>query len=217
MDDTQLTFVTHSPVYHVGALDADRPQTYSYEGGGLSVSTHPDAWREIADSVSGHTYELTNESARFVLADDRLERQARAWCLDNGFVTATTGYRASTVDPEVGERRYWLFEDRPSAAAQVFGHPEGCVEPVPTLALDDRGRAYTVEVFAFDWSTDPDPMDVRDLTLVWFAEHALDVDGVWWADRLDPAACSAPRGVIFQSRLDAWTVDPGGSGSRGQN
>jgi hypothetical protein len=46
---------------------------------------------------------------------------------------------------------------------------------------------------------------IRGLTPVWHAE-AHDYDGVWWNEDLSPANYSAPRGVIFQSRLDEWTI-----------
>jgi len=39
-------------------------------------------------------------------------------------------------------------------------------------------------------------------------ETSSDVDGAWWNEELDPAALSAPRGVIFQTKLPEWGVYP---------
>jgi hypothetical protein len=33
-----------------------------------------------------------------------------------------------------------------------------------------------------------------------------DLDGVWWNERLDPDALSAPRGVLLPHALGRWTV-----------
>ena len=35
-----------------------------------------------------------------------------------------------------------------------------------------------------------------------YAEEELEADGMWWEERFDPCALSAPRGVIFNSHLD---------------
>lgn len=45
---------------------------------------------------------------------------------------------------------------------------------------------------------------VGDMLCVAYADH-LGFDGVWWKETLDPAAISAPRGVIIESRVSEWT------------
>lgn len=56
------------------------------------------------------------------------------------------------------------------------------------------------------------PDDATDALLIaWahaqtFGEQPL--DGVWWDEHLDPAAYSAPRGLIFRDRLGDWRAAP---------
>ena len=49
-----------------------------------------------------------------------------------------------------------------------------------------------------------------------YAEDVLDLDGVWWNDELDVSAYSAPRGVIFASKMGAWTATRIPEGSEGK-
>lgn len=45
-----------------------------------------------------------------------------------------------------------------------------------------------------------------DLLLTIFVEKTTNYDGIWWNDRLDVLDYSAPRGVIFNSKLNNWIV-----------
>lgn len=195
-------FEYKSPVYHVGNLDEDRdPPRYSYEGTGLSVSEHPDAWRTIARDVTGDTYELSNPDSEFYVLDP-LELPVNEhinWCVDTDFITETTGYHVET----------------PNGFVQFYDHDEAkqeadAYDTVPherTLyALGDRGRRYWEH--AFTSSPDSaDPLGVEALLPVWFGQFALDVDGVWWNNTLAPHDYSAPKGVIFQSQLQNWETE----------
>lgn len=54
-------------------------------------------------------------------------------------------------------------------------------------------------------------LDCFDHLLVVYGEEETDYDGVWWEDEY--GHMSAPRGVIFPSRLEAWKkreIDRGG-------
>ena len=45
-----------------------------------------------------------------------------------------------------------------------------------------------------------------DLLLTVYVENETDYDGIWWNDELDVSKYSAPRGVIFNSKLKEWSV-----------
>jgi hypothetical protein len=44
----------------------------------------------------------------------------------------------------------------------------------------------------------------EDFALLAYAEDVIGLDGLWWQDRYSPRRLSAPRGVIFSSRLSEW-------------
>lgn len=204
--------VSHPIVYHVGDLDAARDKSrYSNEGTALSVSLHPDAWRQIARDVSGTTYELHNPGAVFYEADPTGPRDdILDWIVDNGYAERVTGWRGEWHDPAIDETRYVLSYDEEHARveSQADVRADAHVEETTVLKLANRGRDYWEEAFTLS-PDEAGPLHVRQLAPVWYACNALDVDGVWWPERLDPANHSAPRGAIFQDVLDKWTVTEG--------
>ena len=49
-------------------------------------------------------------------------------------------------------------------------------------------------------------LDVSDIITEIYAEQVLDYDGIYWDEILDVASYSAPRGVIFNSKLPSFDV-----------
>jgi hypothetical protein len=67
---TESSAVTLKKLYHVGSLNVENKRDHSYEGAGLSVSTHPDAWRKIARGhVTGDTYQAVKPNNKFLNAN----------------------------------------------------------------------------------------------------------------------------------------------------
>lgn len=199
-------------VYHVGDLDGERPsRSFSNEGGELSVSEHPDVWRRISHA-HGTTYELTRPDAEFYEADPTGPRDVvREWCRANGYVHETRAWKGVWYDPEIDDNTYIIKFSRETARreAQVDVREDAHVESTTALTLAERGRAYWSAAF----NSEPqaaDPVQVAALAPIWYAHDALDVEGVWWPERLSPENYSAPRGAIFQDRLDGWEISPVG-------
>jgi hypothetical protein len=206
--------VTRSPAWHLGDLSGDREMPYiSYEGKGVSISTHPDVWEDILrrdgsiTTEEPNTYRLENPNAEFYFVDPTnvLEKE-REWAIEHGFVTEQAGYRVSytTVSDEPA---YLLFYDKDAAQAEADAR-EGTLEPSDVLYLDTHGEAYWEEAFKQPL-LEAEPVVIEGLLPVWYAEHH-GYDGVWWDEALDPSNFSAPRGVIFQSSLDNFetTIEP---------
>lgn len=197
-----------SPVYHVGDLAGDREKPHtSHEGKGVSVSVHPHAWEQImrGDGTSTHeiltTYELTNQDPEFYFIDP-LETLTveREWCLDKGFVAFEQGYRV-TYENGTGETAYMEFHSKETAKLEAKSHG-GEYEQTEILTLGPEGVKYWMDAFRQP-PVNADPVLINGLTPVWYAE-ANGYDGVWWDEAYDPSNYSAPRGVIFQSKFDAW-------------
>lgn len=215
--ETSLTHgqtITRSPVWHLGDLSGDRAKPYiSYEGKGISVSTHPDVWEDILrrdGSISTDTpatYRLENPSADFYFVDptDDLGKE-RKWAIGHEFVSEQPGYRVSyTALTE--EPAHLLMDDKETARAEADARG-GTLEPADVLHLDVHGQTYWETAFKQP-PLEADSVVINGLLPVWYAEHH-GYDGVWWDEKLDPANFSAPRGVIFQSSLSNFetTIDP---------
>lgn len=197
-------------VCHVGDLTGAREQpTISYEGRGVSVSHHPEVWTRIlrcsGDSTVGNatTYKLVNESGRFfeaVPGGDPRDRVVE-WCIANEYVSEQDGYEV-TWERDGVEHRMQFYEERRARREAAEEGRELCETTLLTLAAE--GERYWEESFR-QVPCEAEPLVIRDLTPVWFAEHH-GFDGVWWDEELSPDDFSAPRGVIFQSSLSGWDI-----------
>lgn len=200
--------VSISPVYHIGDLSGTREKPYtSHEGKAVSVSVHPSTWKQI---VVGHgdstqndltTYKLTNPDSEFYFVNPAepltVEKQ---WCIDNGFVAVEQGYRVS-FENRTGETAYMEFSSEETAKIEAESH-QGEYEETEILTLGPEGVKYWMEAFQQP-PVDADSILISGLTPLWYAKEK-GYDGVWWDEAYDPANYSAPRGAIFQSKLNTW-------------
>ena len=46
-----------------------------------------------------------------------------------------------------------------------------------------------------------------DLLTTFYVEQVLNWDGIYWDDRYDPYDYSAPRAVIFNSKLNSFQIE----------
>lgn len=196
-------------LWHVGDMLVASKRRNSYEGTGLSVSVHPAAWRMIArGQVGGDTWLLEKPGARFLDALSLSQAQKNkvlAWGHRQGYVAAADLWKWTYWDDELEEELHQIFPTREEAIAEADVDEEGddfdsdCITAiaghVSTPALDretlqDRPSHGTASVL--------------DLLLPLYADQVLEIDGVWWSERLDPLAFSAPRGVIAPRRVSEW-------------
>lgn len=198
---------THDVVKHIGDLDAERtkPQ-FSYEGDGLSVSTCPESWASIA-RLGGTCYTLYNPDGTFYSIDptETPRDVERKWCIDAGYVREVTGYRATWVNADSVEVHMEFYDKEPAELEACAADREGWVDTTTSLELGSKGEAYWKSAFRKS-PADAGPMEVRGLLPVWYAENTTGHEGVWWHEQHDPANLSAPRGVIFQEKLDNWEI-----------
>lgn len=189
-------------LWHVGTMNARNKRPGSYEGAGLSVSLHPEDWKNIAD-IGGQTWELTKPGNRFVNYH-RLSKQQRAqvskWGIEHGYAVRSSVFKVEFFDEEINEERHFLFTSLEEAEAEQQDWPDATLTPMPrgsvigTKKLMQRTHNPQAD----------DPIITPDLLAVVYVEDELGADGVWWSDTYDPAGLSAPRGVIFPSKLNSW-------------
>lgn len=199
-------------VFHVGTLNsAHRGTVYkqSHEGHCLSVSTCPEAWRQIARLGDAPVWQLSSPGGLFIEAlsareDSAFNTGLVLWGMEAGLVEVKTLWSAWREDAETGDWQYTLHASREEALQEVddpmemtpFGHP--CVHlKLMTLALPALAERVCVNL---------KHRDAWDFLLMAWAEQCTQVDGIWWDEVLDVASLSAPRGALFPSRLERWTV-----------
>lgn len=191
-------------LYHVGSMDSAKKGRGSYEGAGLSVSLHPATWCEIAP-LGERLFKLTKDNNQFLDYHDLGDEGYRtmvAWGIAHGYIEDSVVFRVPVYDSESDEWRYMTLLTREEAEYEKAEWDDDGNEPrieevhsqIGTAKLRDQCRQIKIDL---------DPHQL--LATIW-ADAALGLDGVWFADNLDPLNLSAPRGVIFIDRLAEWDI-----------
>src|SRR5271170_4901116 len=202
-----FAFKSFKKLWHVGSMDVNDKREGSLEGIGLSVSVNPEEWAQIAE-IGGDFWELTKPGNKF-LNFHRLSKPQRqqimTWGIQNGYAEEISNtWRFVYFDSEADEERYMEFTTQQEAQEQLDEQGEGG-EVVPVHSRGIVGTARLGQRTKNSRGASDIGM-AFDLVVTVYAEDELDCDGVWWADTFVPASLSAPRGVIFPSKLSSWKV-----------
>lgn len=170
------------------------------EGAGLSVSLHPEEWREIARLGNEPLWILTKPRNKF-LDFFRLGKKGlqdlRGWGIQQKLAVSATIYQMCYWDDEYEEERCFEFSTREEAEYEAEDS-EGEIREVP-------GRAMPTNLLNKVAGFKVEPTLVDDMLAVAYAE-SVGLDGVWWEETLDPTRLSAPRGVIVPSQIRTWKI-----------
>ena len=173
-----------SKVFHVGEMDIKNKSKFSLEGSGLSVSINPDEWRKIAQLGDRELYLLTNPNGVFV-DGNKLNKQQKnnviSWGLENDYISQKETYKVCWYDDEMEE--------------------DG-----KTIEVNKSGVLPTSKLISSSMQGRIEPSQTFDLLLTIFVEKTTNYDGIWWNNKLDVMKYSAPRGVIFNSKLNNWKI-----------
>ena len=184
-------------LYHVGTMDYSRKRKDSHEGDGLSVSICPEVWERITEGYShGATHTLYKENPRlldyYALTSEQ-KSEVSEWGKSQGYVQETILYKAIFYD-EDGKEYYSLHLSREEALEESEE-----TEEIQGLIPTEKLKAETY--------TNIDLISVFDVVLEKYTEQVLGYDGIYWDEELDVFGYSAPRGVIFNSRLVSFQID----------
>jgi hypothetical protein len=195
--------VTLKNLFHVGSLDANKKREGSFEGAGLSVSTHPDAWRNIARGhVTGTTYQAIKPDNKFLNAgrlSKKDKKEITEWAIKSGLVETAKTYRVSYYDDELESEVYSDYETYEKA--ELEADDPSYIQTIST------GLKPTDKLKSLTRNPNMTMTGVLGYVLPLYAEY-MEYDGVWWNDILDTSKYSAPRGVIVPSKIDTWKFVP---------
>jgi hypothetical protein len=197
----QPPLVEFNEVFHVGTMSHAARNKESLEGTGLSVSRHPEEWSRIARLGGGQIFTLSRADGnplRFVSwheLDDSTRDLVRDWACAHDWIEQRVAWRVTYWDDELDEDVFMELETETGARAEADEYETDAEEVMVWRATstfpDDRA------------ARDIDPTDL--VLAEYLRSHRPDIDGVWWDDRLDPHAYSAPRGVLVHP-LDEYSI-----------
>lgn len=209
ISEKDLTLFHIPTVWHVGNFDNKQQDKLSYEGDLLSVSECPDVWQRIA-RLSGNTYAMSNPDALFIDAismwrNPKIKKHVMDWGEENSFLSQKEVYSVTLYDDMEDSTSIEVFESYEEAFANY--EDESIIEGPET-------RLYLTDTFAqrigLSNLSNGFEYDMDRLFIEWAKEHILpryrQICGIWWDEILDEAGYSAPRGGVFQERLETFTT-----------
>lgn len=196
-----MKFLRKHIVYHIGELDVSKKAHGSQETNlGISVSEVPHSWSRITP-LGGNLYRFTNPNGKF-LDNHKMTKKDKemifAWADDHGLVEVTEIFGFSYYDDEWEDTMYQEFETLEDAEEEAEMYDA-------EVTSKQAYRATSKLNSTIGWKVDP--IMVEDYLAILYAHEVLDVDGVWFNDKLDSLRLSAPRGTIFDEKLKDWTIE----------
>ena len=207
-------------VYHIGEMELAGKRTNSLEGHCLSVSLVPHAWRQIA-RIGGRPLmglRRIDEQApslvdmRALGNQPELQDEIALWGKEQGLCVERDVWRAWRINDdnewcysqhEGSEQAFYELDiDELSDDIEIMPNGNRVIECVATLVGTD---ALMARVGCSDLAS-RDAFDY--VALAWVEDTRPELDGVWWHEKLDPIALSAPRGGILPTRLSAFVASP---------
>jgi len=211
---------TFKEIYHIGNMNIENKKEYSLEGQTLSVSMHPDEWGRIAQLESDTCYSISHGKG-LNLVDvyqfmDNNKSDIIYWAVENELAEMKDTFSILMSDEddslmkmtfdnleeakkELDDEDEYVLSHSYKEAVELFenGEPVIFIEEQPVLTQDCiiKNRLQT--------STNA----LDNLAVLYIEEHKTNqnIHGVWWNDRLDVLAYSAPRGGIFLDILPQLT------------
>ncbi len=186
-----------SLVHHTGTLNKNHKTKFSYEGDGLSVSIHPEAWVEIAN-LSGSDFILKKESGVFAEYYNFDRETLIQWGLQDQLIEPCTLYKIEFND-DSDVIRYTLHDDYNEALEEAGGDID--------LVEEVDGHRPTEKMTSLIAVKTCHSTFEKHLFGLYVQNNHPEIDGVWFDDNLDVSALSAPCGMIFSHKLDLWSCN----------
>jgi hypothetical protein len=203
------TAPVYSPevIYHVGTMRKDdaKASTWDQEGHCLSVSEHPDEWRQITTLTGDLWVARPTAPARFLEAlelDEAQTRHIESWAISEGLVKVEQRWIATHEDDETDVAYDIVCETR-DAALDEAGDDEEMVEDRDVFVGQAGLAAWGA---GGPGSAGGRHSLVWDMMLIAFASEA-GYDGVWWHETLAPESLSAPRGGLLEASMKSWSFE----------
>ena len=188
-------------------MDISKRKNGSYEGRGLSISTEPDAWRSInKGNTYGDTYQLIKPNNKFINMHKISKVQFKElymWGINNGYLKSSTVYTYTYFDDEMDQDLSREFVSYEELLKELDIDEDEYTEKLEDgeIEVSSDGVVITDKFKTVTGSTHIDL-----IVSIYAQENKLDVDGLYWRDKLDIIRYSAPRGVIFDGKLSDWDV-----------
>jgi hypothetical protein len=199
LNSNNIKTISFDELFHVGTLDRSKKRDYNLEGNtGLSITTEPEAWKRInRGQTNGDLWSLEKSDNAFINVHELSKVQLNLiykWGVGKGYIEPTVKFEFSYYDDEMKQELSFQFDTLKEANIEADGENE--VRKISGYSANETFSKRVGEANKANIS----------LVVALYCEDETDFDGVYWNDDLDVPRYSAPRGIIFDSKLESWTV-----------
>jgi hypothetical protein len=211
-----LPRVKLSMVVHVGAMHIKDTRLDSYEGRHLSVSVHPDAWMGIARISGDAAFIIQHKPSAasspvlefldiHTLLDDEkyadLKNNLIQQAIDKNYIEKSLVYGYTIFDDEMERELTFNETSLEACLIELDIDPEN-YNPEDHDPIKEQVIYTGTSCFcSMQKITQDRCQDHVDLAIAEVIKNThQELSGIWWQDRLDESAYSAPRGALFVDR-----------------
>lgn len=202
-------------LYHVGSMDIADKHQFSLDGNGLSVSTCPHSWINLAQISSNTIWRLYKKDIQMLdyysLTENELE-VSNHWGIEEGYLTKCRFFKTIKFDTEINDEVELIYDSFEEACSESY--------------LDEKYDSYEeyvnyqeyessrIEELILYFPTDKfkkismvhvDETNAQWINLLIFLEKNTDLDGIYWNDILNESEHILPKGIIFNSKINNFS------------
>lgn len=202
-------------LYHIGYMDVSNKSMSFDDGNGLSVSICPDKWLKIREFDSKIIWKLTKDDVELLNYYSLTKNDfdlATSWGVTEGYLEYCEMYRVTNIsnNSEIEDTPliFISFKDAQKYAKLKLIHDTYeeylKYENDETYYIEKiNGYLPTKKLKTFSM-VNVDMYNCIKINMLFFLEKNTKLDGVYWDDMLDENNKTAPRGVIFNSRIESF-------------
>lgn len=201
-------------LFHFGKMNITDKNTHSHEGNGLSVSICPFEWMRITKSYSATTFMLSKDNPMLLdfhkLPDKSLDKIIQ-WGINEKYINKINGFEYSYYDDEFECDLNLKFKTLSEALAEI-GYDMSQLDKQELDSILEDNEITSCSIYegtakmGNELGWEPDISLALTYLITFYTEKVLNYDGVYWDDILDVSRLSAPRGMIFNSKISTFKI-----------
>lgn len=198
-------------LYHIGSMNLGDKNRHFSDGNGLSVSTCPNVWATINSFSSNEVYKLYKKNVQLLDYYSLTENDFKlsiSWGVSEGYLKESYIYLLNDENENI------VFCDNFEEAQKKAKFYRIYKTYDEYLKYGNAESSYIEQTFGYIPTeklkkismVDVDLYNVININLFIFLEKNTSIDGVYWNDDINIKDNIAPRGVIFNSKIDTFKI-----------
>lgn len=199
-------------LYHAGTFNIANKSKNSSDGNGLSVSICPNSWIKMARIKSDILWEFYKEDIKMLdyysLSEDDF-KVATIWGVEQGYLIEKELFKIINNSNTEKQSTFNCFEDLKNEIKlneEYESYEEyDLFREYEDLTINKEIKYIATEKLKKLSLVSIDDSNIIQINLLLFLEFNSDLDGIYYNDKLNIYKDSAPKGIIFNSKINSFS------------